>query len=512
MFREKLHKDLDGISPDEELLLKITKSMQEEVQKPRPKMYSTALRFGGMAAAICMIAVGAIALTSNNGIKTRNTAIADESAMYSDKAANEVGSIETTAAANAEFYAEVESAENFSPSVESFTDDASEICAEEVASEYAEESTQSVSSSVILPDYKNKGIYESPVTNPEVSGPPQTLEELMSDKARIKNLNSFCRIRITDIIPVNDAEKLNGWNESYGDDSAFFYNAVIEYDYFLNTDVNEPIILRQSGLNYGSPAYAEGDTLAALIMNTEDEITRLFSYAFVYDIYEIDGISYGASRGQSVPEVEEGLTNHFDSKKVTYETTTPRNPAVYYGLFEIDKLAESLKTVINNENIRAANATDDETAAQETGAEMSRHILSAEVTHCSETGLSFDPNGKKVEIGFSIPSEWELSATVASLNGMKVFEICPPYPSSEVYNYESFKTDEVNGSAVTVHEEKFGTETDPFLYYIYVTVNNYSVKFYVINCGEYNLYLHFNADSGIDEHTVYEIIRSVTVT
>lgn len=512
MFRKKLHKDLDGISPDEELLLKITKSMQEEAQKPRPKMYTTALRFGGMAAAVCMIAVGAIALNSDNSVQIANTSIAEEGFAYNNnKTAEAAGAAETTTKMQAEFYADetigMESAESYTPSADSVSDNASAVYAEEAISEEIKAESINNSGSITLPEYKNKGIYETTVVDPAVSGAPLTLEEFMSDKERNKKINSFCRIKITDIISPEDAEKLDGWNENYGDTDAFFYNAVIEYDYFLGSKVNAPIIFRQSGLNYGSPAYAKDDTFAALIMDTENEITRLFSYAFIYDIYEIDGVSYGASRGQSVPEIESGLINYLGSEKVIYETTTPYNPAIYYGLFEMNELSESLKAVIESE-----------ISEQDTSAQTTHYTLSADVTHCSETGLSFDPNGKKVEIGFAIPSEWELSATVASLNGMKVFEICPPYPSSEVYNYESFKTDEVNGNEVFVHEEKYGTETDPFLYYIHVTVNSYSVKysysvkFYVINCGEYNLYLHFNADSGIDENTIYEIIRSVTVT
>lgn len=66
MFREKLHKDLAGISPDEELLTNITKMMQEEALRPRPKTYQNVIRYCGMAAAVCMIAVGAFAVTSDN--------------------------------------------------------------------------------------------------------------------------------------------------------------------------------------------------------------------------------------------------------------------------------------------------------------------------------------------------------------------------------------------------------------------------------------------------------------
>lgn len=86
MFREKLHKDLDGISPDEELLTKVTKLMQEEAQMPRPKMYRSVVRYCGMAAAVCMIAVGAIALSNANSVRTaENAATADSASFYTDK-------------------------------------------------------------------------------------------------------------------------------------------------------------------------------------------------------------------------------------------------------------------------------------------------------------------------------------------------------------------------------------------------------------------------------------------
>ncbi len=86
MFREQLHKDLDGISPDEELLTKVTKLMQEEAQMPRPKMYRSVIRYCGMAAAVCMIAVGAIALNNNNIKTSENAARGTDMVYFSDEA------------------------------------------------------------------------------------------------------------------------------------------------------------------------------------------------------------------------------------------------------------------------------------------------------------------------------------------------------------------------------------------------------------------------------------------
>lgn len=101
MFREKLKNDLNGISPDEELLIKVTKMMQEEAQKPREPKRVAFMRLGGMAAAVCMIAVGSIALHNSDGVEasptvsgseeTKAAAVADTAVpeLYVDEAAAE---------------------------------------------------------------------------------------------------------------------------------------------------------------------------------------------------------------------------------------------------------------------------------------------------------------------------------------------------------------------------------------------------------------------------------------
>lgn len=62
MFKEKLHSDIDRLSPSPELLDKISLMMREEAEKRRPKPYMTAVRFAGVAAAVCLLAFGAIRL------------------------------------------------------------------------------------------------------------------------------------------------------------------------------------------------------------------------------------------------------------------------------------------------------------------------------------------------------------------------------------------------------------------------------------------------------------------
>ncbi len=87
MFREKLKKDLSDIHPDEALLKDVTKMMQEEAQKPRTSRYISFAKYGGMAAAVCMIAVGAIALSDANRVETESGKL--ESRMPEETAAAE---------------------------------------------------------------------------------------------------------------------------------------------------------------------------------------------------------------------------------------------------------------------------------------------------------------------------------------------------------------------------------------------------------------------------------------
>lgn len=325
MFREKLHKDLGGISPDEELLVKVTKMMQEEAAKPRQPKHIAIMRYAGMAAAVCMIAVGSLALYSG-GLSAEN------SIATADYVANE------TKAAVQETALEDGDMETYCPSVDA--QDGEEPVA--FSLEEAEETAV-----IILPEYKNKGLYENTVMNPAVYGAAMSFDEIMN--GRRDEVDSFYRIRITGIIDSAEAAGLGGYNADT-DEYDGFYNAVIEYDYMAKADRNEKIILSISGdgsfgMSDGCPPYAEGDVVAAVLQkNTANEdFRRRFSFAFHYDVYEIDGISYGAVRSQSVPEAENGLTDYFGGEIVEYETTAPDNPAVYYGLYEIEGIADNLR-------------------------------------------------------------------------------------------------------------------------------------------------------------------------
>ncbi len=86
MFREKLKKDLDGISPDKELLSRVSEMMAEEAAKPKQPIYLNVAKWGGMAAAVCLIAVGIFTFADKNGAAAPEVAVADASEMAREMA------------------------------------------------------------------------------------------------------------------------------------------------------------------------------------------------------------------------------------------------------------------------------------------------------------------------------------------------------------------------------------------------------------------------------------------
>lgn len=153
MFREKLHKDLDGISPDEELLTKVTKMMQEEAQKPKPNTMRVYIRYAGMAAAVCMIAVGTIALKSSDNLKTESAA-GTPAAMAMDAAANEAEMNESVSGYSLEAEAESFTADSVTADIKKSND--AEACAEEACDALPEEDGAVTESEIIYEEFSDK--------------------------------------------------------------------------------------------------------------------------------------------------------------------------------------------------------------------------------------------------------------------------------------------------------------------------------------------------------------------
>ena len=68
MFKEKLHNDIDRITPSAELLDRVSLMMKEEASKEKPKIYMTAAKYGSLAAAVCIVTAVAVMFgtTANN--------------------------------------------------------------------------------------------------------------------------------------------------------------------------------------------------------------------------------------------------------------------------------------------------------------------------------------------------------------------------------------------------------------------------------------------------------------
>lgn len=84
-FREKLNNDLDGISPGDELLSKVSQMMAEEAKKPKQPIYLNVAKWGAMAAAVCLIAVGAVSFFGKDS-DAHDIATADASGYSLDAA------------------------------------------------------------------------------------------------------------------------------------------------------------------------------------------------------------------------------------------------------------------------------------------------------------------------------------------------------------------------------------------------------------------------------------------
>ncbi|MGN0636886.1 MAG: M56 family metallopeptidase [Huintestinicola sp.] len=142
------------------------------------------------------------------------------------------------------------------------------------------------------------------------------------------------------------------------------------------------------------------------------------------------------------------------------------------------------------------------------------------IYHRVTGGYSPDPeDNRTVNVFLMIPAEWEMGHSTASLNGGKVFEIGVPYPVSEGIDPEDFKTDIAHGYEITVNEEKFGGEDDPFEYFIststpdkYSPDGSYDAYDYVVRSGDYYIFLSFISDAGTSGETIYKLLSSLTIT
>lgn len=154
--------------------------------------------------------------------------------------------------------------------------------------------------------------------------------------------------------------------------------------------------------------------------------------------------------------------------------------------------------------------------------------LAGEVFHIEEmnggTHAASNEDIRTVQLRLAIPLDWEVEwseyfSGKAYYDGKEVFEFARPTHDDEPIEPEMFKTDFVDGDKVTVHEEKWGTESDLFKYYIHRSVESkdaddgsFDEYIYIVSDGGFDIRLTFAADAGIAQEDIDVVLKSVRMT
>ena len=97
MFKEKLHNDIDKITPSAELLDRVSLMMKEEASRKKPKIYMTAVKYGSLAAAVCLIT--ALFIAFGNGSEKTKPEVSGLSVKLMDNSSDKDSSVSLAAAA-----------------------------------------------------------------------------------------------------------------------------------------------------------------------------------------------------------------------------------------------------------------------------------------------------------------------------------------------------------------------------------------------------------------------------
>lgn len=154
-------------------------------------------------------------------------------------------------------------------------------------------------------------------------------------------------------------------------------------------------------------------------------------------------------------------------------------------------------------------------------AEMKQYSLNMPVMAQLENGsltVSVAPE-TSATVEFSLPSSWESSASTASYAYTKVFEIGAPWRAGEGINTDRYKTDLAYGEEITVLDEKWGTDSDPYEYFIHTSTpikyapdGTYDVYKYVVESGGCYATVSVISDMGVKQETIDRVLKSVKIT
>ncbi|MBQ4136829.1 MAG: hypothetical protein IJD67_01850, partial [Clostridia bacterium] len=147
--------------------------------------------------------------------------------------------------------------------------------------------------------------------------------------------------------------------------------------------------------------------------------------------------------------------------------------------------------------------------------------ITAAVKHSFSLTVKNSPSSARVNVDIDFPSDWERNGTgtVLSRNGVKFFELSSAIaPYAMGIDEDRFKTSAQ--SEVTVIEERYGTDGDPYEYYIYHSRppadkygpdTTYDVHSYVVLSNGYYVTLGFLGDADIPQDVIDRVLRSVYV-
>ena len=153
--------------------------------------------------------------------------------------------------------------------------------------------------------------------------------------------------------------------------------------------------------------------------------------------------------------------------------------------------------------------------------EMIQYTLPVTVMTQSEHGGLTFPQDEEIsaEVAFSLPSSWDCSASTASYASSKVLEIGAVWRAYEGINTDSYKTDYAYGATITVIEEKWGTDSDLYEYFIHTSMpikyapdGTYDVYRYVVEDSGYYVTISVMSDMGVTQETIDSILGSIQMT
>ncbi|MGN0578294.1 MAG: hypothetical protein ACI4J4_06710 [Ruminiclostridium sp.] len=363
MFREQLHKDIDRITPSPELLDKISLMMKEQVQKPKPRIFMNAVRYGGMAAAICLVSAAVIIFGIDGGI---NTNTPSQSPLSGGRSADTTQAADETAAIQPAVFGAYEAATTAEAAVPYAETEAEAPLVSGAAYSLNEEKITTASSAGDLysitppcPVYSGTaGIADKNFTISNADTLYYSMDEIAkkvkSGSLSILNLTinqKFSKEEFSEIDGVSDIENNSAMpiscykitiNEGWGN------------MFVSDTDASIPATAvffgDESSQLFANPCYAEGDRILCTAEISSEGIIIIREY-FLCDIYDSvidDGTGETAPCAYLRIALKQEMLGTFPNSLVNYSvaTTSNANYAVYHQAFALEALTEYLDSIL----------------------------------------------------------------------------------------------------------------------------------------------------------------------